>query len=84
MHGALLDAELTSQVYLELLGGRQKKLSLSPMDRAGDSEDEVRLVKIRPCALPSRLSAAEGQAHAEFVAEELGKDALWNMALSVS
>src|ERR1700760_1989092 len=31
-HGALLDAELTARVYLELIGGRQKLLSLTPGD----------------------------------------------------
>src|SRR6201998_1256331 len=34
LHGALLDAELTAQVYLELTGGRQKKLPLSRAHRA--------------------------------------------------
>src|SRR6202012_153818 len=33
-HGALLDAELTAQVYLELVGGRQRKLSLDPVEAA--------------------------------------------------
>ena len=80
-HGALLDAELTSQVYLELLGGRQKKLSLSPIDRADNVQDEVRTVRSRPSPLPSRLTPAEAEAHAAFVAKELGKDALWNAAL---
>src|SRR5512146_2577240 len=59
-HGALLDAELTSQVYLELLGGRQKKLSLSPIDSADDvANDAMRPIRVRPVVLPSRLSPAE-------------------------
>lgn len=77
-HGALLDAELTSQVYLELLGGRQKRLSLSPIDRAGEAGGEVRSLRQRPEPLQSRVTPAEAEAHAKFVAEELGKDALWN------
>jgi len=77
-HGALLDAELTSQVYLELLGGRQKRLSLSPIDRASDVLGEVRTARVRPEPLASRLTPAESEAHARFVAEELGTDALWN------
>ena len=77
-HGALLDAELTSQVYLELLGGRQKRLSLSPIDRAADSPAEARTARMRPQPLPSRLTAAEAEAHLKFVAEELGTDSLWN------
>ena len=77
-HGALLDAELTAQVYLELLGGRQKRLSLSPIDRAADVQGEVRTVRTRPQPLSPRLTSAEAAAHGEFVVNELGKDALWN------
>jgi DNA polymerase III subunit epsilon len=77
-HGALLDAELTSQVYLELMGGRQRKLSLSPIDRADAAQDTVRLIRIRPEPLPARLTAFEAEAHARFVAEELGSAALWS------
>jgi DNA polymerase-3 subunit epsilon len=83
-HGALLDAELTSQVYLELLGGRQKRLSLSPVDRAADERGEIRSMRARPEALPSRLTRAEAEAHAKFVAEELGGDALWNKISGVT
>jgi len=80
-HGALLDAELTAQVYLELLGGRQKRLSLSPIDRADSGQDLPRPLRIRLIALASRLTPAEADAHAAFVARELGKDALWNAVL---
>jgi len=76
-HGALLDAELTSQVYLELMGGRQRKLSLTAMDRADAVQDTTRLIRIRPEPLPARLTAQEAEAHATFVAEELGSAALW-------
>jgi DNA polymerase-3 subunit epsilon len=76
-HGALLDAELTAQVYLELLGGRQKKLSLSPIDRAGSMQHSPRPLRIRLVPLLSRLTPAEAAAHAAFVAAELGQDALW-------
>ena len=30
-HGALLDAQLTAQIYLELVGGRQTRLKLAPV-----------------------------------------------------
>ncbi|QDH33423.1 DNA polymerase III subunit epsilon [Porphyrobacter sp. YT40] len=36
-HGALLDAELLAQVYVELTGGRQIGLGLSPIDSGADS-----------------------------------------------
>lgn len=38
-HGALLDAELLAQVYLELLGGRQIGLGLDPEAAAGASNE---------------------------------------------
>jgi len=77
-HGALLDAELTAQVYLELVGGRQRKLSLGPVEAAaalGASASAT--ARQRPEALPSRLTPAEAQAHATFVEKELGKEPLW-------
>ncbi len=78
-HGALLDAELTAQVYLELVGGRQRKLSLAPVETAVAPGGERRAARLRPEALPPRLSAGEAAAHAAFVANELGKDPVWNL-----
>lgn len=78
-HGALLDAELTAQVYLELVGGRQKKLLLAPVDAADSGQATVvRIARPRPEPLIAVLSEAEVLAHTEFVARELGKDAIWN------
>lgn len=77
-HGALLDAELTSQVYLELIGGRQKKFSLTPIDRTDAIDDALRPIRVRPMPLPSRLSPAEAEAHARFILSELGVEPLWN------
>jgi DNA polymerase-3 subunit epsilon len=37
-HGALLDAELLADVYLELMGGRQEALLLSPEFAASQTE----------------------------------------------
>jgi DNA polymerase-3 subunit epsilon len=78
-HGALLDAELTAQVYLELIGGRQKRLLLAPADdaAAGAAEDN-RSARLRPRPLPSLLTADEQKRHADFVARELGEAAVWN------
>jgi DNA polymerase III subunit epsilon len=77
-HGALLDAELTAQVYLELVGGRQRKLSLDPVEAAAPSMT-MRAARQRPVALASRVSPAEATAHAAFVAKELGKEPVWGM-----
>lgn len=76
-HGALLDAQLTARVYLELVGGRQTRLRLAPRD-AAPVISEIRVPTLpRPEPLPSRISAAELEAHAFFVAAELGSDAVW-------
>lgn len=75
-HGALLDAELTAQVYLELVGGRQKNLSLTP----GDMDltlVEIRPARQRPVPLPPRITTEEAERHTAFVAKELGETPLW-------
>ena len=78
-HGALLDAELTAQVYLELIGGRQKRLSLAPADETATvTVEDNRSARIRPEPLPSRLTADERGKHADFVVRELGEGAVWN------
>ena len=76
-HGALLDAQLTARVYLELVGGRQTRLRLAPRDTVRVIS-EIRIAALqRAEPLPPRLSAAELAAHAAFVAAELGGDAVW-------
>jgi len=78
-HGALLDAELTAQIYLELVGGRQRKLLLAPVDvEDGTVAIITRTARQRPEPLLVPISDAEIEAHAAFVARELGKDAIWN------
>lgn len=76
-HGAKIDAELLAQVYLELIGGRQARFQLAPGD-ARTQESVVRKARPRPAALPERLNAEEREAHARFVAGELGSDAVWS------
>jgi len=78
-HGALLDAELLAQVYLELIGGRQKRFLLAPSDAAAD-EGESSPARLRPEPLPSLLTAAERDAHRAFVSKELGESAIWNIS----
>jgi DNA polymerase-3 subunit epsilon len=77
-HGALVDAELTARLYLELVGGRQTRLRLAPRDSERASSETHVGARQRAEPLPSRLSAAEEEAHASFVARELGADAVWN------
>jgi DNA polymerase-3 subunit epsilon len=79
-HGALLDAELTARVYLELVGGRQTRLKLAPRDSDGAVTIQIAstTIRARPNILPLRISPEEEAAHADFVARELGAEAVWN------
>lgn len=81
-HGALLDAELLAEVYLELTGGRQAGLDLAvAVQTAAASETGGRVaLRPRPTPLPSRLSPTEADAHAAFIAA-IGEKALWNAYL---
>lgn len=79
-HGAMIDAELLAQVYLELIGGRQARLQLAPGDVRADVIVALRPVRVRLVALPERITVAELEAHARFVAAELGGDAIWRSA----
>lgn len=73
-HGALLDSEILAEVYLELLGGRQASLGLSPLAGLG-MRDGPKILP-RPTPLPPRLTAADLEAHAAFVAT-LGSAPIW-------
>jgi DNA polymerase-3 subunit epsilon len=76
-HGALLDSELLAEVYLELMGGRQPDLVLTVVAAgAGAATGAIWVPPVRPRPLAPRLSPAELEAHARFVAE-LGEGALW-------
>jgi DNA polymerase-3 subunit epsilon len=77
-HGALLDADLTAQVYFELIGGRQQRLSLAPADIGAAKPEAESVPRTRPHPLPSRLTSAEEAAHRAFVERELGQGAFWN------
>ena len=70
LHGALLDAELLAQVYVELTGGRQIGLELA--GEAGDSlvasVTSITITRLFRPARPHRASEAELAAHAAFLA----------------
>jgi DNA polymerase-3 subunit epsilon len=78
-HGALLDAQLTAEIYLELIGGRQKGLMLAPVEIAAAQAGDTRPVaRQRPEKLAPLITVVELQAHAAFVAKELGDKTLWS------
>jgi DNA polymerase III subunit epsilon len=74
-HGALLDAELLAEVYVELIGARQAQLILSQTATAIATGERI-IVRERPQPLAPRLSAEERAAHRAFVAT-LGDSAIW-------
>lgn len=78
-HGALLDSEILAEVYLELIGGRQPDLVLSPQQqsRSGRADPaESWRPGPRPAPLPPRLTPDEQAAHDAFVGK-LGDAAIW-------
>jgi DNA polymerase-3 subunit epsilon len=76
-HGALLDSELLAEVYLELKGGRQPDFALSVVASSSGTTAAVWVPPARPRPLAPRVTPAEVEAHAAFLAE-LGAAALWN------
>jgi DNA polymerase-3 subunit epsilon len=82
-HGALLDAELLAEVYLELIGGRQASLILVEASRHNAPTHNGRIeVRPRPVMLASRLTEVERDAHKAFVAV-LGDKAIWRDYIQV-
>src|ERR1700676_1844159 len=60
-HGALLDAEILAEVYLELIGGRQAQLILveTGNDRSASGTGRAIVIRPRPIALMPRLTDAD-------------------------
>jgi DNA polymerase-3 subunit epsilon len=77
-HGALLDAELLAEVYIDLIGARQSQLILASETEAtqvrgyGDMPRRQREVPLVP-----RLTETDREAHRAFVAT-LGDKPIWN------
>ncbi len=77
LHGALLDAQLLAEVYLQLLGGPQTGLGLDKEAERQSAEQAALAIAsrvIRP-ARPHEASPEELAAHAAFIAKL--KDAVW-------
>jgi DNA polymerase-3 subunit epsilon len=77
-HGALLDAELLAEVYVDLIGARQSQLILASESREirvaglGDMPRRLREIPLAP-----RITEADRAAHREFVLT-LGDKPIWN------
>lgn len=75
-HGALLDAELLSEVYVELIDGRQSQFALGGSAAAPVvGAIVVAPVRARETPIPERLTDADVVAHIEFIASI--KEAIW-------
>ncbi|MGJ4913930.1 DNA polymerase III subunit epsilon [Bradyrhizobium sp. HKCCYLRH2060] len=76
-HGALLDAELLAEVYVDLVGARQSQLILtqdSQEIRIGSAGETPRRQREQP--LLPRVTEAEREAHRAFIAT-LGDKPIW-------
>src|SRR3954451_23419270 len=76
-HGALLDAEILAEIYIELTGGRQTALGLAArIVSAADTAAAANLLRRRPEPLLPLLTAEEIAAHEAFIAG-LGGEVIW-------
>ncbi|MDR3374736.1 MAG: DNA polymerase III subunit epsilon [Ancalomicrobiaceae bacterium] len=81
-HGALLDAELLAEVYIELIGGKQAALFAND----GNSGQSARGLGVsgraptrqRPTPLAERLTEAERETHSAFIGK-MGDAAIWKL-----
>lgn len=77
-HGALIDARLLAEVYLELRGGRERGLELAPqVVQAAVAQSVQAEYGARPRPLAPRSTDDERAAHAAFVLANLNDKALW-------
>jgi DNA polymerase III subunit epsilon len=76
-HGALLDAELLAEIYVELIGARQAMLGLAAVSESHAGQNgRAAAVRVRPAPLAPRISDEESAAHAAFIAT-LGEKPIW-------
>jgi DNA polymerase-3 subunit epsilon len=81
-HGALLDAEILAEVYIELIGARQAQLGLVESGE-GRAVAAAGVTLTRPEPLLPRLTDAEREAHRQFV-QTLGDESIWTDYLAAS
>jgi len=78
-HGALIDARLLAEVYLELRGGRQPDLVVEQEEAAREAAAAAEALRPPPPRReprPHQESEQERRAHEEWVSEKI-KNALW-------
>ncbi len=76
--GALLDAELLAEVYIDLIGARQSQLILASETRQSRAERTGDTARRQPeTPLLPRITDADCEAHRAFIAT-LGDKPIWN------
>jgi len=77
-HGALIDAHLLAEVYLELQGGKERALELTAViTEAMAGQLQVGAYGLRPRPLPPRSTEAERAVHVEWIQSTLKDKAVW-------
>ncbi len=78
-HGALIDAKLLAAVYLELRGGRERRLELTTSAAMASAVHAAAQTAYgaRPRPLAPRSTAEERATHASFIRDVLKDDSLW-------
>ena len=78
-HGALIDAKLLAAVYLELKGGRERRLELtSAVAVAAVAAASQAAYGVRSRPLAARSTEEERAVHANFVRDVLKSEELWS------
>ena len=87
LHGALLDAQLLAEVYLELLGGQEPSMQLGEnAHRDSAVAKTVSVQSLKRQFRPARdfpLSAEDLAAHEDFMTNKI-KDSVWNAPLETA
>jgi DNA polymerase-3 subunit epsilon len=77
-HGALIDARLLAAVYLELQGGRERRLELTPQIlRTAVAPSQTSTYGARPRPPVPRSTDEERTLHRDFVQSNLKDKAVW-------
>lgn len=77
-HGALIDTKLLASVYLELNGGRERRLELAPQPlKSAVAFARQTAYGARPRPLQLRSTEVERARHLEFVKANLKDGAVW-------
>ena len=84
MHGALLDSQILSEVYLELIGGKQPDFMLGASSvslKNKESTQTKKITNVRSERLKPRLTLDEQKNHKALI-KQLGDESMWSKILN--